>query len=55
VTFSAKETQVYGQTDKLLFGIFIQLFFWNTQLFFKQGVPKIKWFIEYPIKIVDVT
>ena len=47
--------QLFIETDKLLFGVFTQLYFWNTQLFFKQGVSKNKWIIEYPMKIVDVT
>jgi len=33
---------------------FIQLIFWNTQIFSEQGVSKNKGIIEYPIKIVDV-
>jgi len=41
------------ETDKLLLGIFTQLFFWNTQLFFQQGVSKSKGIIDYPIKIVE--
>ena len=28
------------ETDKLLFGVFTQFFFWNTQKKFKQGVSK---------------
>ena len=37
------------------FGKFTQLFFWNTQLFFEQGVQKSQGIIEYPIKSVDVS
>jgi len=43
------------ETDKLLLGVFTQLFVWNTQMIFKQAVSRSEGFIEYPIKIVDVT
>jgi len=45
---------VFSETDKLLFGVCTQLFFGNTQLFFKQRVTKSIRIDRYPIKIVDV-
>jgi len=33
------------ERDKLLFGVFTQFYFWNTKLFFKEWVLKIKWII----------
>jgi len=44
----------YKETDKLLFEVFNQLFFRNTQLFFNQRVAKSISISRYPIKIVDV-
>ena len=40
VETSIVTTEYPRETDKLLFGVFTQLFFWNTQWFFKYRVTK---------------
>ena len=47
-------SRVVRETDMLLYWVFTQfIFFWNTQLFSKQGLIKSKRINEYPVKIVD--
>jgi len=38
------------ETDKLLFGVFTKLVFWNTNCFLKPGLIKSKRKNEYPMK-----
>ena len=47
---------VYRETDKLLLGVFTQLFFlWNTPIVLqRRGIKKLT-INEYPIKMVEVT
>ena len=42
------------ETDKPLFVVFTQLFFWNTHMYMKPGETKSKRNIGYPIKTVDL-
>ena len=52
ISFKKQKHIVRRETDKLLFGVFTQFFFWNTQLFFQlKGNIIIN---RYPIKKVDI-
>jgi len=49
-TYKTNKIMLSRETDKLLFGVFTQLFFWNTKLFFKQGVSKCKGLLNTQLK-----